>query len=174
MPTSRAVYDLVGSNIEKNVIDRITAYLRNHGGKATAKEIMKNVKIKKVDFDDYLDTMVEAEMVKTEMVRHAGKAGRPSLWVFLIEQPDLVDSVYNVNKVDFVDIVAPINCIEESETKSTKSTKSINSTQSSNPIGEKTSPMADRLCAKCHKHMGMSATLPGLGEVCLDCLEGGV
>ena len=29
----------------------------------------------------------------------------------------------------------------------------------------------ERLCAKCHKHMGMSAILPGLGEVCLDCLE---
>ena len=61
MPTSRAVYDLVGSNIEKNVIDRITAYLKNHGGKSTAKEIMMDVKIKKADFDDYLDTMLDGE-----------------------------------------------------------------------------------------------------------------
>ena len=142
MPTSRAVYDLVGSNIEKNVIDRITAYLKNHGGKSTAKEIMKNVKIKKADFDDYLDTMVEAEMVMVEIVRHANKAGRPSLWVFLIDQPNLVGNVYNVDKVDIVDIVAKDLCDserEESETKSTKSTKSTNSTNSKNstdPVGK--------------------------------------
>jgi hypothetical protein len=29
----------------------------------------------------------------------------------------------------------------------------------------------ERLCAKCHNHMGMSAIKPGLGEICMDCLE---
>jgi len=57
MPTARAVYDLVGSNAEKNVIDRITAYLKNHNGKATKREIMHTIKIKSADFKAYLDTM---------------------------------------------------------------------------------------------------------------------
>jgi len=60
MPTARAVYDLVGVNAEKNVIDRIIAYLKKHSGKATKTEIMRDVKIKSADFSDYLDTMVES------------------------------------------------------------------------------------------------------------------
>jgi len=38
-------------------------------------------------------------------------------------------------------------------------------------VGTQPSPKPDRLCSKCHKPVGMSAVLPGLGEVCLDCLE---
>ena len=34
MPTARAMYDLVGSNADKNVIDRVVGYLKNHDGKA--------------------------------------------------------------------------------------------------------------------------------------------
>jgi len=100
MPTARAVYDLVGSNAEKNVIDRITAYLKNHGGKATKKEILRDVKIKSVDFKEYFATMLESGMVETKIVKRGGK-GRDSLWVVLLDQGKVgnVTNVANVAKV---------------------------------------------------------------------------
>ena len=72
MPTARAVYDLVGANAEKNVIDRITQYLKNHGGVVTAKEIMRDVKVKKADFEEYLETMEEAGMVEVKAKKAEG------------------------------------------------------------------------------------------------------
>ena len=82
MPTARTVYDLVGSNIEKNIIDRIIAYLKNHNGKASAKEIMKNIKIKKADFEDYLETMVEAGIVEVKVKKQERKAGSLHGWSY--------------------------------------------------------------------------------------------
>ena len=83
MPTARSIYDLVGSNVEKNVIDRILVYLKNHNGKASKRDIMRNIKIKSGDFSDYLDTMVESGMVETKIVNREGK-GRDTLYVFLL------------------------------------------------------------------------------------------
>jgi len=84
MPTARAIYELVGANAEKNVIDRIIAYLKKHNGKATKKEIMRDIKIKSADFDEYLATMVESGMVEVKAVKRGGK-GRDSLYVFLLD-----------------------------------------------------------------------------------------
>ncbi len=100
MPTARTIYDLVGSNLEKNVIDRIIAYLKNHGGKATKKEIMRDIKIKSNDFQDYLNTMIESEIVETKLVRREGK-GRDSLYVFLLPHTKVgnVGNVGNVAKI---------------------------------------------------------------------------
>jgi hypothetical protein len=86
MPTARAVYDLVGVNAEKNVIDRIIAYLKKHNGKASKKEIMRDVKIKSADFSEYLSTMVESGMVETKTVKRGGK-GRDTVYVFLLDKP---------------------------------------------------------------------------------------
>jgi hypothetical protein len=98
MPTARAVYDIVGTNAERNVIDRITAYLKNHGGKASKRDIMRSMKIKSADFNDYLDTMVESGAVETKMLKHDGK-GRDTLYVFLLQS---VTNVTNVPKVTSV------------------------------------------------------------------------
>ena len=94
MPTARAVYDLVGANAEKNVIDRIVAYLKKHNGKATRREILKDVKIKSGDFNDYLSTMMESGMVESKTVKRGGK-GRDSVYIFLCS----VSNVANVAKV---------------------------------------------------------------------------
>ncbi|MCK9404983.1 MAG: YfjI family protein [Methanothrix sp.] len=94
MPTARAVYDLVGANAEKNVIDRIIAYLKKHNGKATRREILKDVKIKSGDFTDYLSTMIESGMVESKTVMRSGK-GRDSVYIFLCS----VSNVANVAKV---------------------------------------------------------------------------
>ncbi len=109
MPTARAVYDLVGANAEKNVIDRIIAYLKKHGGKATKTEIMRDVKIKSADFSDYLDTMIESGMVETKTSKRGGK-GRDGLWVFLLDQP-------KVGKIAKIDEIPSKNDPENGEGK---------------------------------------------------------
>jgi hypothetical protein len=106
MPTARAVYDLVGANAEKNVIDRTIAYLKKHSGKASKKEIMRDVKIKSADFHEFLDTMIESGVVETKTVKRGGK-GRDSLWVFLLDS----SNVANVANVSIVAKVAKVDVI---------------------------------------------------------------
>ncbi|MGD0953285.1 MAG: hypothetical protein ABR985_12985 [Methanotrichaceae archaeon] len=48
---------------------------------------------------------------------------------------------------------------------------SPNTAESSPKRNEGSSGLDPRLCALCGKPMGMSAVLPGLGEICMDCLE---
>jgi hypothetical protein len=115
MPTARAVYDLVGVNAEKNVIDRITAYLKNHGGKATKREIMATIKIKSADFSEYLATMEESGIVETKIVKRGGK-GRDTLYVFLLssQKTDISSTnVSNVSNVSIVSIVSNVSNVEE-------------------------------------------------------------
>lgn len=83
MPAAKAIYDIVGSNAEKNIIDRITLYLKNHNGKSTKRDILKAAKIKSEDFDSYISTMEESGVVETKMQKNNGK-GRDSVWVFLL------------------------------------------------------------------------------------------
>ena len=73
IPTARAMYDLVGSNAEKNVIDRIVGYLKNHNGKATKNEIARDVKIKSKELAEYISTMLEYGIVRTEIYQKHGK-----------------------------------------------------------------------------------------------------
>ena len=120
MPTARAVYDLVGSNAEKNVIDRIIAYLKKHGGKASKKDIMRDIKIKSADFHDYLDTMRESGVVETKNVPRGGK-GRDGIWVFLTD-PSIVDNVAKVAKIAKVAKVEEIPSENEETEKSTLAT----------------------------------------------------
>ena len=105
MPTARAVYDLVGVNAEKNVIDRIIAYLKKHNGKATRKAILRDIKIKSKEFEEYLATMIESGMVEIKTVKRGGK-GRDGLWVLLIDQTE-------VGKVATVAKIARIAKVEE-------------------------------------------------------------
>jgi hypothetical protein len=106
MPTARAVYDLVGVNAEKNVIDRIIAYLKKHNGKASRRDILKDVKIKSVDFNEYLSTMIESGTAEAKNVTRGGK-GRDSVYVFLC----------NVSKVAYVAKVANVANVEEIHSK---------------------------------------------------------
>ncbi len=128
MPTARAVYDLVGNNAEKNVIDRIIAYLKKHSGKATRKEIMRDVKIKSADFDDYLDTMQESNLVEIKTVKRGGK-GRDSLWILLLDPSNVakvanVAIVANVAKVDVIPSKNdPLNGEGKNSTLATLATK---------------------------------------------------
>ena len=82
MPTARSAYDLVGANAEKNVIDRIIMYLKNHGGKVSGREILADIKIKSKDLTEYLNTMVESGTVEIKTIKRGGK-GRDTHYVFL-------------------------------------------------------------------------------------------
>ena len=104
MPAAKAIYDIVGSNAERNVIDRITLYLKNHNGKATQRDILHDTKIKKADPEDYLSTMVESGAVEIKTEKRNGKR-RDRVWVFLLPNSNVtsvsnVPNVSNVSKVD--------------------------------------------------------------------------
>jgi hypothetical protein len=133
MPTARAVYDLVGANAEKNVIDRTIAYLKKHSGKASKKEIMRDVKIKSADFHEFLDTMIESGVVETKTVKRGGK-GRDSLWVFLLDSSNVakVALVAIVAKVAKVDVIHSKNDPENGEGKN--STLATLATKATFPI----------------------------------------
>jgi hypothetical protein len=117
MPTARAVYELVGSNAEKNVIDRIIAYLKKHGGKATKNEILRDMKIKSGDFNEYLATMIESSTVETKTVKRSGK-GRDTLYVFLLDQS-------NIGNVAKVAKIAKIAKVEEIPSENEEGKNSI-------------------------------------------------
>lgn len=106
MPTSRAVYDLVGASADKNDIDKIVAFLKQHNGKGSRREIMRYVKIKRKDFDDYVSMMVESEMIDEKIVDNKGK-GRNPVYLFLRDNAK-VTNVSNVPKVTSVTSVPKI------------------------------------------------------------------
>jgi hypothetical protein len=109
MPTARAMYDLVGSNAEKNVIDRIMGYLKSHNGKATKNEIMRAVKIMAREMNDYISTMLECHMIRTEVYKAHGK-GRDSVWLFIDEETN----VDKIAKIAIIPKVAKVEDIPES------------------------------------------------------------
>lgn len=129
MPTARAVYDLVGANAEKNVIDRIIAYLKKHNGKATRKEILRDVKIKSTDFGEFIATMIESGQVETKTVKRGGK-GRDSVYVVLLD-PAEVGNVANVAKIAKIAKVEEIR--SNSETEGKKSTLATLATKATFP-----------------------------------------
>jgi len=82
MPTAKAVYDTVGNNAEKNVIDKIIQYLKKHNGHATRREISRHAKIKARELEEYLGTMIGDGTVEEKEVQ-SKKTGRPSVCIIL-------------------------------------------------------------------------------------------
>ena len=130
MPTARAIYDLIGANAEKNVIDRIISYLKRHNGKASKKEIMRDVKVKSADFHEYLDTMIESGIVEAKTVKRGGR-GRDSLWLLFLDQPNVakVANVANVAKVAKVDETQSEDIAGKNSTLATLATLATQATQ---------------------------------------------
>lgn len=81
-PMSMAVYDMVGRDLEKNIIDRIIAFLKRHGGISTKREISRHVKIKAKELQEYLDTMAGDGTVEYCKVENPG-GGIPTIKVVL-------------------------------------------------------------------------------------------
>jgi hypothetical protein len=103
MPTTKRVYDLIGTANKDNQIERIVLYLSRHGGTATRKEIMRDVKIKSREITEYLLTMEECEMIETKPVYNE-VTKRNKSYVFLKDQKVAnVGKVVKVEKVEKVD-----------------------------------------------------------------------
>lgn len=81
-PMAMAVYDMVGRDLEKNVIDRIIAFLKRHGGVSTKRELSRHVKIKAKELQEYLDTMAGDGTIEYCMVENPG-GGIPTIKVVL-------------------------------------------------------------------------------------------
>jgi hypothetical protein len=171
MPTARAVYDLVGANAEKNVIDRIIAYLKKHNGTASRREILKDVKIKSADFNEYLSTMIESGMVESKTVKRGGK-GRDSVYVF-------IRNVSNVAYVAKIPNVANVEEIQPDDKEGKKETLATLATKATLPIvatedkqdatreehfkqlAEKASPV----CVKCGEDLSEGSTVVKDGAI---------
>jgi len=99
LPMARAVYELVGQTEEKNVIDKIIAYLKRNGGRATLREIARAVKIKSKELSEYINTMLEYDMIERREKNNGGK-GRNQVYIFLKEAKVVeVPKVSKVSKV---------------------------------------------------------------------------
>lgn len=81
MPTAKAVYENVGADGEKNVIDKIIKFLKKHNDHATRREISRHTKIKAKDLEEYLGTMLGDGTVEEKEVK--GETGRPSVCIIL-------------------------------------------------------------------------------------------
>lgn len=123
MPTTRAVYDLIGTANKDNQIEKIVLYLSRHGGKATRKEIMRDVKIKSREITEYLLTMEECEMIETKNVYNE-VTRRNTAYVFLKDQRVAnVGKVVEVGKVEKVeDKIIEKETVKEKITVPTSST----------------------------------------------------
>ena len=91
MLSAKAAYDIVGSNADKNIIDKITSYLRNNDGKVTSKRLQNHMKLKQRDLNEYVASMIAYGTIK-EMEVKTGKAGRPSSWLFLVNSEKSLSS----------------------------------------------------------------------------------
>jgi len=103
MPTTRAVYDIIGTANKENQIEKIVLYLTRHGGHATRKEIMRDVKIKSKEMTEYLLTMDECEMIETRKVYNS-TTKRSTSHIFLKDHKvGLVGEVVEVERVEKVE-----------------------------------------------------------------------
>lgn len=81
LPTAKAVYDTVGADSEKNVIDKIIRFLKKHNDHATRRQISRHTKIKARELEEYLETMLGDGTVEEKEVK--GETGRPSVCIIL-------------------------------------------------------------------------------------------
>ena len=185
LPTARAVYDLVGSNAEKAVIDRIIAFLKRNGGKATRRAISRDTKIKSKELDEYLSTMIgNGSAFQREVLNE--ETGRKATYIFLGD----VSMVPNVPNVSNVPNVPKQDCTRETkgtlaqlETKETRETIKVDVKESelSSPTIRKEDPgftkFQERVrthrrntCLWCGQHfeIPLVVSVPG-GFICAKC-----
>jgi hypothetical protein len=102
MPTARAVYELVGSNAEKNRLDRIAAYLKRNSGKALTRDILRSTRMTKKEFDEAIEAMEESGEIEIRIEKPGSSGGRPRKWA-------LLSSVSLVSNVSLVGLVNKVN-----------------------------------------------------------------
>jgi hypothetical protein len=83
-PSAMKTYEAVGSNADKNYIDMIVSFLREHGGEVTANALSQGVKIRRDIRNEYLETLVEDGTIEIVDIPSHGK-GRPGKLVRLLK-----------------------------------------------------------------------------------------
>ena len=122
MPTTRAVYDTIGTANKDNQIEKIALYLSRHGGHATRKELMRDVKIKSKEMTDYLLSMNECEMTETRNVYNPVTKRNTSV-IFLKDHKVVkVGKVVKVERVEKVENYINDPDLPEENTLPTSST----------------------------------------------------
>ncbi len=154
LPMSRAVYDLVGQTEEKNVIDKIVAYLKRNGGRATQRETARAIKIKSKELAEYLSTMLEYGMIDRREKDNGGK-GRNQVYLFLRETSDTnVPKVHNVTNVPNV---PDKECVMDSP-GTLVTLESLATKETLEPIKRESNPEIDRIRAGHQKHVARRRT----------------
>lgn len=151
LPMSRAVYDLVGQTEEKNVIDKIVAYLKRNGGRATQRETARAIKIKSKELAEYLSTMLEYGMIDRREKDNGGK-GRNQVYLFLREANDT-----NVSKVSNVTNVPDKECVMDSPGTLVTLVPLVTK-ETLEPIKRESNPEIDRIRAGHQKHVARKRT----------------
>jgi len=85
------------------MIDKIKTYLINHNGKASQRELRRCIKIRRKEFNEYLDTMVESGAVENKTC-----SGRGGATTYILLNQSAVPNVTNVSNVETVDSVPEI------------------------------------------------------------------
>ena len=154
LPMSRAVYDLVGQTEEKNVIDKIVAYLKRNGGRATQRETARAIKIKSKELAEYLSTMLEYGMIDRREKDNGGK-GRNQVYLFLREAGGTnVPKVHNVTNVTNV---PDKECVMDSP-GTLVTLEPLATKETLEPIKRESNPEIDRIRAGHQKHVARRRT----------------
>ena len=154
LPMSRAVYDLVGQTEEKNVIDKIVAYLKRNGGRATQRETARAIKIKSKELAEYLSTMLEYGMIDRREKDNGGK-GRNQVYLFLREAGG--SNVPKVHNVTNVTNVPDKDCVMDSQ-GTLVTLEPLVTKETLEPIKRESNPEIDRIRAGHQKHVARRRT----------------
>jgi len=99
-PMAMSVYDMVGRDLERNMIDRIIAFLKRHGDISTQREISRHVKIKMKELQEYLSTMAEDGTI--EYCKIKNPTGPDTFKIILSAREEKCRNVGNVENVETV------------------------------------------------------------------------
>jgi len=173
MPTARSLYESVGSNADKNIIDRIVRVLRRNGGKATKRTISQQIKIKAKELQEYLETMEDAGMIEFREEREGGSKGRKALWVILTYDPSRLEIDSSITKVSIVGKVANVSNVETDDVcvciQKERNDKSYDSTETGTGDGDGLSTLGEATVETFLSECERTETMLDEGEVAKQC-----
>lgn len=131
MPTTRNVYDSIGSANKENQIEKIELYLSRHGSKATRNEIMQNVKIKSKEMTEYLATMHECGLTRIEKVWNPTTKKNTS---FVVLQGRKIDALGKIDEIGRIGRIDDIKKLDKCDSDVILPTSPISPTLPKSPI----------------------------------------
>jgi hypothetical protein len=69
LPVAVDLLDGIDATKSENIQKQITKFLKTEGGRVTRGQLLKKLKIKAKDFNEHLDTLLEAEVVRVDAVK---------------------------------------------------------------------------------------------------------